>query len=408
MIPMTPVQERYTRYSCPNPDCLQFHRPHAGNIVHRSWTGKHRHIERLRCTVCGREFSERAGTLMARSKLPEETVVRLLKCQRWGVCDEGTADICAVALKTLHRFQRVAAQRAETHHRQVVQEVEVQGVQLDEAHSKLRPKQVEWVHTALAMGSWFLLWVEFGPRTQEQAAMLIAQVVARTRALPVFLTDGWKAYAAALLQVVGVLYRPRRRGKVGRKPKPRLVAPNHLCYAQVVKVRNNAGHVVEVSRRVVFGGPRRFVKQLRLRELGETIQTAFMERWYGTLRGLVAPLRRRTRCLSWSRPRHRGRVWLLVSLYNFVMPHKSLRQGRTPRTPAMAIGLTDHVWRYQEYLWLPVHAVPTLTQQMDERIAHLLIPALQDQSSSRKQAKSPPVELNEVQEEEENTKPKAA
>ena len=231
MIPMTPVQERYTRYSCPNPDCLQFPRPHAGNIVHRSWTGKHRHIERLRCTVCGREFSERAGTLMARSKLPEETVVRLLKCQRWGVCDEGTADICAVALKTLHRFQRVAAQRAETHHRQVVQEVEVQGVQLDEAHSKLRPKQVEWVHTALAMGSWFLLWVEFGPRTQEQAAMLIAQVVARTRALPVFLTDGWKAYAAALLQVVGVLYRPRRRGKVGRKPKPRLVAPNHLCYA---------------------------------------------------------------------------------------------------------------------------------------------------------------------------------
>jgi hypothetical protein len=30
-------------------------------------------------------------------------------------------------------------------------------------------------------------------------------------------------------------------------------------------------------------------------------------------------------------------------LYNFVLPHKSLRQGRTPRTPAMAIGLADHV-----------------------------------------------------------------
>ena len=39
-----------------------------------------------------------------------------------------------------------------------------------------------------------------------------------------------------------------------------------------------------------FGGPRRFVQQLRLRQLGPTIQTAFMERWYGTLRGLVAPL----------------------------------------------------------------------------------------------------------------------
>jgi IS1 family transposase len=228
------------------------------------------------------------------------------------------------------------------------------------------------------MGSWFLLWVDFGPRTQGTAATLIAQVVARTRQLPLLLTDGWKAYPAALLQVVGRVYRRRRRGTVGRKPKPRLVAPRHLFYAQVVKVRDHAGHVVEVHRRVVFGGPRRFVKQLGLRQLGETIQTAFMERWYGTLRGLVAPLRRRTRCLSWSRARHRGKVWLLVSLYNFVMPHKSLRQGRMVRTPAMVIGLTDHGWSYREYIWLPVHADPSLTEQLDERIAHLLTPALPD------------------------------
>ena len=186
--------------------------------------------------------------------------------------------------------------------------------------------------------------------------------------------------------MLGVVYRRRRRGKVGRKPKPRLVAPKHLFYAQVVKVRNPAGQVVEVSRRVVFGGPRRFVKQLCLRQLGTTIQTAFMERWYGTLRGLVAPLRRRTRCLSWSHRRHRGRVWLMVSLYNFVMPHKSLRQGRTQRTPAMAIGLTDHVWSYREYLWLPVHTDPVLIKQMDEWIGCLLAPALQEQPRGKTQA----------------------
>ena len=408
MIPTTPAQDRYTKFSCPNPTCRLCNQANAGNVVHRSWTGKHKHIERLRCTLCGCEFSEREGTLRARSKLPEATVEQLLKCQRWGVCDEGTADICAVALKTVHRFQRVAAQRAETHHWQSVQDVDVPGVQLDEAHSKLRPKQVEWVHTALAMGSWFLLWVDFGPRTQDRAATLIAQVVARTRQLPLFLTDGWKAYTAALLQVVGVVYRPRRRGKVGRKPKPRLVAPKALYYAQVVKSRNKAGQVVDVRRRVVFGGPRRFVKQLRLRQLGETIQTAFMERWYGTLRGLVAPLRRRTRCLSWSRLRHRGKVWLLVSLYNFVLPHKSLRQGRTPRTPAMAIGLTDHVWSYREYIWLPVHANPALTQQLDDRIRQLLTPALQDQPRGRTQAAFPPAAAREVHEEEAGTMPKAA
>src|SRR5262245_40178723 len=282
MISTTPAPERYTRFLCPNPQCAHCNRPGAGHITHRSWTGTHKHIERLPCTACDQEFSEREGTLMARRKLPEETVVQWLQCQRWGVCDAGTADICTVALKTVHRFQRIAAQRATVHHRQSVQHVDVEGVQLDEAHAKLRPKQVEWVHTALVMGSWCLLWVDFGPRTQETAAVLIAQVVARVRQLPLFLTDGWKAYPAALLQVVGVVYRPRRRGHVGRKPTPRLVAPHSLFYAQVVKVRNKAGQVVEVSRRVVHGGPRRFGKQWPLRQLGETIQTAFMERWYGT------------------------------------------------------------------------------------------------------------------------------
>jgi hypothetical protein len=215
----TPAQERDIRFACPNPQCARCNRPGDGNIAHRSWTGMHKHIERLRCTACGREFSEREGILIACSKLPEETVIRLMQCQRWGVCDEGTADICAVDLQTVHRFQRVAAHRAEAHHRQSVQNLEVQGVQLDEAHAKLRPKQVEWVHTALAMGSWVLLWVGFGPRTQDTAAALSAQVVARTQALPLLLTDGWKADTAALLHVVGVVYR-RRRGKVGRKPKP--------------------------------------------------------------------------------------------------------------------------------------------------------------------------------------------
>ena len=193
MISTTPAQERYTRFSCPNPQCACFSRPGEGNIVHRSWTGTHQHIERLRCTVCDREFSEREGTLMARSKLPEDTVIRLVKCQRWGVCDAGTADMCAVDLNTVHRLQRVAAHRAEPHHCQVVCEVDVPGVQLDEAHAKLRPRQVAWIQTALAMGSWFLLWVDVGPRTQEQAAALVAQVVARGRDLPLFLTDGWKA-----------------------------------------------------------------------------------------------------------------------------------------------------------------------------------------------------------------------
>jgi hypothetical protein len=38
---------------------------------------------------------------MARSQLPAATVARRLQGQRWGVCDEGTAAIGDVDLKTV-------------------------------------------------------------------------------------------------------------------------------------------------------------------------------------------------------------------------------------------------------------------------------------------------------------------
>ena len=74
--------------------------------------------------------------------------------------------------------------------------------------------------------------------------------------------------------------------------------------------------------------------------------------------------------------------------------HKSLRQGRSQRTPAMAIGLTDHVWSYREYIELPVHPDPTLAKQMDERIARLLTPALHAYLDDSTQVKTSPEEVS--------------
>jgi hypothetical protein len=186
---------------------------------------------------------------MEATKLPEETVERLLKCQRWGVCDAGTADLCGVDIKTVQRFQIVAAQRAQTHHEQVTRDLRGGAVQLDEMHSKRRGPHVEWLHTSIAMSSRFVLGVHWGPRTQASAALLIAQVVARLCGLPVWLSEGWKAYPAALLQVLGQVYRRRRRGRRGRHPKPRLGPPRELFYGQVVQVRDGTGKLLWVVTR---------------------------------------------------------------------------------------------------------------------------------------------------------------
>jgi hypothetical protein len=98
---------------------------------------------------------------------------------------------------------------------------------------------------------------------------------------------------------------------------------------------------------------------------------------------------------------------VLASSYAFVMPLKSLRQGRTSRIPAMAIRLPDYSWSSREHIWLPVHTAPGLTKQMDEQIARLLTPALQDLPRGRTQA-PPPVETIEEHEQEAAPLPKAA
>jgi len=63
---------------------------------------------------------------------------------------------------------------------------------------------------------------------------------------------------------------------------------------------------------------------------------------------------------------------------------------RMPETPAMAIGLTDHVWTYREYIWLPVHPNQLLQTQMEQQIQHLLTPALEDIPCTYKRRKHPP------------------
>jgi hypothetical protein len=372
-----PASQPDRHFSCPNVRCPSRGPQGTSPIAHRSWTGKDKHIERLRCQACGQEFSARRGTLMEATKLPEATVERLLKCQRWGVCDAGTADICGVDIKTVQRFQAVAAHRAQTHHDQVTRDLRGAAVPLDERHATRRGPHVEWRHTAIAMRGRFVRWVHWGPRTPERAARRCAPVVARLCGVPGWLSAGGQVYPAARLPVLGPGYRRRRRGRRGRHPTPRVGPPRELFYGQVVQVRDGTGQLLRVVTRVVSGGPRRFVQAMAGRGLRPSIQTAFMARWSGTLRGLCAPVRRRTRCSAASPRRHRARVWLVVDLSNVVLPHRSWRQAGRPRTPAMASGLAQHVWRYRDDSGYPVHPDPLDRQLMQQRVKELLVPALE-------------------------------
>ena len=91
-------------FACPNPDCDLFNRFDAGNLSVAEWTGQRKDIRRLYCSACKRRFTERQGTLLRYSKLPEETVVRIVKCLGHGCSVEATADIGDVNPRTLDRI----------------------------------------------------------------------------------------------------------------------------------------------------------------------------------------------------------------------------------------------------------------------------------------------------------------
>jgi hypothetical protein len=143
-----------------------------------------------------------------------------------------------------------------------------------------------------------------------------------------------------------------------------------LLYAQVVKSYRRR-RVVRVRHRVVFGTLEKVTQVLAA--TGWQINTAFVERVNLTIRQHVAAVGRRVITLCKSDEGLWHQLALYHTYYNFCLPHSSLRlalpqplltNGRgsakrwQPRTPAMAAGLTDHVWTLREVLLFRVPPWP--------------------------------------------------
>ena len=121
--------------------------------------------------------------------------------------------------------------------------------------------------------------------------------------MPLFLTDGFKEYATALLTHFGQWVQPSRRQDKGPHPKPRWTPLPQLLYAQVVKTVRRR-RLVRVRHRVVFG-TLEAVEHV-LAACGWQINTAFTERINLSIRHHVAAVGRRvaTLCKSEDGLRH--------------------------------------------------------------------------------------------------------
>ena len=180
-------------------------------------------------------------------------------------------------------------------------------------------------------------------RTESEAAQRIWRYWRWTLGVdrpPPLVSDGWGGHHDALLEVFG------------KHPAHRRTTGKDWHYLQVVKIHNDYKRVIGLKPRLVWG------KALQAQHpLSPNV--AYIERTHLTSRLMNARLARKS--LRFSK-----RLQPLISsafwgdmVYNLVHSHKSLRQSSTlpgrrwlPRSPAMAAGLTDHLWSVYELLSL--------------------------------------------------------
>jgi IS1 family transposase len=376
-----------SRHFCPDPNCTYGGWLGLGNITSNGHPsgGPWR---QLHCTSCGGYFQETHGTPLHGKHVAPERLVWAVGALAEGLGIRAVARVFEVDPNTVLQWLVEVADHAAAFSRYFLHDVRVTQVQLDELFALLSAvkdgevseaeaiqrlsRSPHWVWGALDPVTKLLLTIDVGDRTLAMAQRVVHQVVQvlAPGCVPLFLTDGFKEYTIALLTHFGQWVQPLRRQATGPAPKPRWMPQPQLLYAQVVKTVRRR-RLVDVQHRLVFG-TLGAVQQV-LAAHGWQINTAFIERLNLTIRQHVAAVGRRVSTLCKGEDGVRQQLALYHVYYNFCLPHASVRQPLPqaepthgtgsakrwqPRTPAMAAGLTDHVWTLREVLLFRVPPWP--------------------------------------------------
>lgn len=338
-------------------------------------SGKRRIFE---WTTCHVQFSETRETVFFDLRTPEEKVIMALKMVLVRVSLTKIAFVLGVTEQTGLEWLERAAAHAEKITTALLRDVPVTEGQLDEMWSFVkrkvstqsdgdpeRPQEADdgrqWVWVRYAPQYRLMLATVVGPRTYAPAWQRIQLTARIVLGIPAFFSDGFSPYFQALLACYQTITTFPRTGKRGAPKKPVTAPHPDLVYGQVVK-KKRQGRLVQVVTRVVCGAE-------RLAPMGLTIRTTVLERLNLTFRQALAPLARKTLSFSKERRHLEQHTQFFQAFYNLARPHMSLRDQMTdtpqrfaqrwrPRPPAMAAGITDHVWTFRELLTAKCGHIP--------------------------------------------------
>ena len=348
---------------CPNSACPASGQVGKGNV------GVHSVKERrYKCHVCGKTFAETKGTLFYRLRTAKDLVVTVVTLLAYGCPVQAVVAAFGLDERTMLSWQaRSGKQCQRVHEHWVEQPRDLGQVQADEIRAKIQGG-ILWM--AMAVQVQTRLWLG-GVLSTARDMQLIVALIQKVRHSALcrpllFCVDGCPAYVRAIRHV---FREPIRNGKRGR----RALRPwDGISIAQVVKQYAHK-HVVAVTRRIVQGTRAQIEALLRTTQGGGLINTAYIERLNATFRSritayaVVRALIRRGRALARQTTTLHDAMYLVGMVYNFCTYHKSLRvplylpndrRRWLRRTPAIAAGITDHLWTVHELLSFRVPPPP--------------------------------------------------
>jgi hypothetical protein len=289
--------------------------------------------------------------MMEGLRTDEEKVTRVVTLLAYGCPIQAIVHAFGLDERTVADWQRRAGKHCEKVHKAIVEQgnVKSQHIQADEIRARGR-KLIIWM--AFAIDVQTRLWMA-GAVSTCRDRKLIDDLFQHVRACCQWVqgllvcTDGFAAYPKSIVRA----FRDKVKRKAGRG-RCCLEAWKDLCIATVIK-RTEKMHVVEVERRLTRGTEATAHALLVLDRGCNEFNTSFIERLNGTFRERLAPLSRKCRHAAARVETLEKGMYLIGCTYNLCFPHHELSKSKHvgfPCTPAMAAGLTDHVWTVSELL----------------------------------------------------------
>lgn len=353
-------------YACPNGACAYFGIIDAAvhALVSHGKRGKGHDIQYFKCQACQKTFTCRRGTPLYYLKTDVKRIEFVLWFLAEGVDRSVLIRYTGHADATLARWLMRAGDHSQLLHNQFFRGLSLALIQMDELYAPVRSTdKARWVWLAIDPISKALPALHLGSRQAQSAYALLHDLHLRLAddCVPAFTTDGLRSYFYAITAHFGSWWRPPRARTDHWQPAPALL------HGQLIK-RNRGRQLAFTVTRMTHGKRRHLLAFLKRYGFNPTIQTAFIERVNLTIRQCISLLTRRT----WSTAR--SDTYLLAHLewwrayYHFGRPHQALRvpipgfrHKFQPRTPAMALGLTDHVWSVADILHQPFITAPVLS-----------------------------------------------